>query len=103
MSSDNYAYDFYNWEQERRCAENVAQQTIMGSIQWGIKSLLSRDKKIAHYSQEYPDSESNASVTTCDLDDFFYASDTKNIKKSSFYYCCFHLFFFRKKKYQYTV
>ena len=93
MSSDNYAYDYYNWEYEVKFAENIANQTIMYSIQYGIKSIMAQNKKLSLYSQDYPDSESNASMTTCDLDEFH--------EKKSAFNCCFYLFL--KKKYQYKL
>lgn len=132
MSSDNYAYDFYKWGQEVMCAENVSNKTITNSIQSGIKSMVKREKKIANYSQEYPDSESNASITTYNSDDLYYHMVKNNMynkinntkinntkinnnkinntnkkfnsnKKNASRWCCFHFKFLAKKKYQDTL
>jgi hypothetical protein len=117
MSSDNYAYDFYKWGQEVMCAENVSNKTITNSIQYGIKSMVKREKKIANYSQEYPDSESNASITTYNSDDLYYHMVINNMynrinntnkkfnknNKNASRWCCFHFKFLAKKKYQDTL
>ena len=94
LYSDNYAYDFYNWEQDKQCATTVANNVIAVAIKAALKRALKPDLKalIAHaiatndYS-DYPDSDSHASITTLEFNEIHYIdidNDQTNTKTSCF-------------------
>jgi hypothetical protein len=106
MSSDNYAYDFYTWHNDTQRALKIADKMIAYSLYCGKKGAIKQAKKNVRYAQEYPDSESDATVTSCDWYDLQYDTvDTENSdnddkinkKKRAWLRWCPIKFFVKKK------
>ena len=99
MGSDNYAYDFYTWEQDKRCADKIAQRLshdVVSSI--GPATLGKRSRKEAiHYAirtndfSNYPDTDSNSSIDSNEFGEIHsYASTpSPTEKKPSCFSTCF--------------
>jgi hypothetical protein len=110
MSSDNYAYDFYTWHNDTQRALKIADNVIAYSLYCGKQSAIKQAKKDVRYAQEYPDSESDATVTSCDWYDLQYdvmdintmyknnLNNSKiNKKKTAWWRSCPFKFFVKKK------
>jgi hypothetical protein len=113
--SDSYAFDFYNWSHDTQCAERVAKELVDRVIR---KALKPNRKALILYALEhndftnYPDSNSDDSITTEELDEIHY--DLPPVKKSKWPKLKWAQMkwaqlkwskfkFFRKKKYSYIV
>jgi len=96
LYSDNYAYDFYNWEHDNQCADVVARTVVASAIKTALKRALKPDlKALITYAIEnndygdYPDSDSHASITTLEFNEIHYMEidnddDLSNIKSYCF-------------------
>jgi hypothetical protein len=92
LYSDNYAYDFYNWEHDNQCADVVARTVVASAIKTALKRALKPDlKALITYAIEnndysdYPDSDSHASITTLEFNEIHYMEiDISNTKPNCF-------------------
>jgi hypothetical protein len=98
MSSDNYAYDYYTWELDKQCADKVACELVARVL----KKALKPDRKAAiQYAlrtndfSNYPDSNSDDSISTTEMNEIHYDEPLKKKKRN--YFC------WRKRKYSYTL
>jgi hypothetical protein len=106
MCSDNYAYDFYTWHNDIQCAQIISKKIIGISLHDGLKKAIKNGKKREKYAQEYWDSESDVTITTCDeywqdeiVNDNNTDDDNKNTneKKKITSWCCLFILFVKKK------
>jgi hypothetical protein len=82
---DNYAFDFYTWDHDIQCAERVAKElaekVIKKARKPNRKALILYAIKNNDYAN-YPDSDSNDSIATEELNEI-HPIDEKIINKSS--------------------
>jgi hypothetical protein len=104
---DNYAFDFYTWAHDIQCAERVAKELVARVIK---KARKPNRKALVLYAIKnndyvnYPDSDSNNSIATEELNEI-HSDDVpvdKKIKKTR-WFSCFKLKFFNKKKCSYIL
>jgi hypothetical protein len=100
MSSDNYAFDYYTWELDKQCADKVARELVARVL----KKALKPDRKAAiQYAlrtndfANYPDSDSDDSIATIEMNEIHYDDPSKKRKTKRNYFC------WRKRKYSYTL
>jgi hypothetical protein len=85
---DNYAFDFYTWAHDIQCAEKVAKEfaerVIKKSRKKNRKALILYAIKNNNY-MNYPDSDSNESISTEELNEIHPNDemDEKKIKNKS--------------------
>ena len=88
MMNDNYQYDFYTWYADIKCAEEIAKTMVECSLKNAIRYAI-----INNNYENYPDSDSNISVTTDEFNEIHYDDndfydqiknmDNKNNKNST--------------------
>jgi hypothetical protein len=106
LYSDNYAFDFYKWEEDRQCAEKVAKVFIPHVIKSATKAAMRTNRKalILHAIQtnnfeNFPDSDSQESIDTDDFNEVhhtFEIDETPEKIKTN-WFACFKLNCWSKK------
>jgi hypothetical protein len=104
---DHYAYDFYTWAHDIQCAEKVANELVERVIK---KARKKNRKALILYAiknndfANYPDSDSNDSIDTLELNEIHsYEVAVDNKIKKTRWFSCFKLNFFNKKKCSYNL
>jgi hypothetical protein len=75
---ENYQYDFYTWYADIKCAEEIAKTMVECSIKNAIRYAI-----INNNYENYPDSDSNVSVTTDEFNEIHYDYDFYDKKNNT--------------------